>query len=200
MRNKFYTYLIALSVLCVLNSCNHSIQKVKSENIAVNECEKTMKIIERDLFISCPFSQNPLAAVLFLDSLANFKRNKEYDYGNGSVRYNSKNAKFYNCELVDEKSVFLINYSIDPKEKPKTYLFQAIYFFKREEDKNLVYDKMITVLNKELKLKPEIRSDIENNPYFRYYLPCGAGINFKYSVNRNDMHVINILWVVDAKN
>lgn len=179
----------ALSVF--LCSCTSSRQNIKAEK---KDCQQLMGIVEKYLFYSCPISKSPNEVILYLDKLNGFVRNKEYDFGNGSIRWNARNAKYHDSNLIDEKSLFLINYTIEKGKESKYILFQAIYYFESEEEKDLYYNKILVVLNTELQLKQETKYDLLNNVYLRYYIPCKSRINIKQSGKRKDKYFIDILW------
>jgi len=135
-----------------------------------------MNKVEEILYMSCPVQEGPQAVISYLENKPDYIRNKQFDKGNGSVRFNAKNARFEGYELVDEKSVFLLNYHI---QKDEFSLFQAIYFFKNEEDKNIVYSKIAEFLKNEASFNHDLKSDIRGKSYDRYYLPDGSGFNLK---------------------
>lgn len=185
------TIVYSLLLLTGICSCARSMQQTIAEK---KDCKQILRVIEENLFYSCPISKSPADVVLHLDKLEGFVRNKEYDFGNGSVRYNARNAKLNSSKLVDEKSLFLINHTTGRDKESKFILFQAIYYFESETEKNLHYTKILEVLDKELQLKHEIRYDLLKNPYLRYNIPCNSGINIKQSGKRNDRYFIDVLW------
>lgn len=180
----------------VLSACSQFV--IKSTDNAYIKCSKIMPILENQVFLSCPLSKGPNAVVSHLEKLPTFVRNKDYDYGDGSVRFNARNASLFDLKLIDGKSLFLLNYHHNDKGEETFSLFQAIYFFETEEDKNLSYYKIIDLLEKKLMLTPQIKYDIAINTYQRYYLPCGSGINLKQTKDQTDKHIIDILWVPDT--
>ena len=190
--------LIGVTFILSLYSCSHLISKKSIENKPNNNCIEILKSLETNLFLSCPISESPDSVISYLAKQPTFIRNKEYDFGNGSVRFNAKNASFLQYNLVDQKSVFLLNYFNNENGKPTFFLFQAIYYFKNEGDKNQVYEKMIHLLDNQLKLLPEVMYDLNSEAYLRYYLPCGSGINLKQSKNLSDKSIIDILWYADV--
>lgn len=181
-------FLLLLTGIC---SCSRSMHQSVVEK---KDCKQILRVIEENLFYSCPISKSPTEVISYLDNLKGFVRNKEYDFGNGSVRYNARNAKLNSSKLVDEKSLFLINHTTGRDKESKFILFQAIYYFESEAEKDLYYTKILEVLDKELQLKQEIRYDVLKNPYLRYNIPCNGGINIKQSGKRNDKYFIDVLW------
>lgn len=175
----------------VISSCARTVQKTAA---AKNDCKHVLATVEKNLFYACPISKSPAEVVSYLDNLEGYVRNKEYDFGNGSIRYNAKNAQYYNSNLIDGKSLFLINYTIDQGKESNFMLFQAIYYFESEAEKDSHYKKMLEVLNNELQLKQEVKYDLLNNSYLRYYLPCKTAINIKQSGKQKEEHCIDILW------
>ena len=190
--------LIGITFILSLYSCSHLNNKKSIENKPNNNCIEILKSLETNLFLSCPISESPDSVISYLAKQPTFIRNKEYDFGNGSVRFNAKNASFLQYNLVDQKSVFLLNYFNNENGKPTFYLFQAIYHFKNKEDKNQVYEKMIDLLDNQLKLLPEVMYDLNSEAYLRYYLPCGSGFNLKQYKNLTDKFFIDIIWVLDV--
>ena len=91
----------------------------------------------------------------------------------------------------------MLNYYTNEDNKPTFSLFQAIYYFKSEEDKKQIYEKIIDLLDNKLKLIPKIMTTINYEPYLRYNLPCGSGFNLKQTKNHTDKFVIDIFWVPD---
>jgi hypothetical protein len=175
--NQLRSKPLWLGYLCFLGfvgACSPSIQKSSARQ---DVCKQALMAVEKKLFYSVPISKSPADVISYLDQLEGFARNREYDFGNGSVRFNAKNAKYGNSNLIDEKSLFLINYTIDQMKNPDFIIFQAIYYFETEEEKEKHFNEMLEVLNKELQLKEEVRYDLLNNLYARYYLPCKTAIN-----------------------
>jgi hypothetical protein len=180
-----------LWVLALISSCSRSVHKNVEEK---KDCKQILMIVEKNLFYSCPISKSLADVILYLDKLEGFVRNNEYDSGNGSVRYNARNAKYDNSNLIDEKSIFFINHTIEQGKESKLLTFQAIYYFESEEEKDRHLNKILEVLNNELRLKQEIRYDLLNNSYLQYYLPCKIGINIKQSGKLKDKYFIDVLW------
>lgn len=178
-------------------SCN-TLKKDKVEPSQPASIGEIMPIIEKDLFMSCPISKGPNHVMAYLEGIPSFVRNKEYDRGNGSVRFNAKGATFFGAALIDEKSLFLLNYRTESPNEKLT-LFQAIYFFKNEADKKVNYQRILDLLTKDLNLTYDGKHDLANNLYLRFYLPDGSAFNLKQTPDKSDKHVIDILWVPSAK-
>ena len=190
--------LFLLLFNCSTNKKNidQSNEEIVTENSTKEKnCADLLRRIQEELFNSNSILSGADSLISHLENSPNFIRNKEYDFGNGSVRFNSKNAKVYDYELIDEKSLFLINYNITGPDENEVFLFQAIYYFKRKEDQLNLLDRMVKFLNNETSLIKTTHYDIEGNPYNRYYLPCGSGINFKFSPKEDKRNIINILWI-----
>ena len=187
---------LILVLSCVIGfSCAVKMNKAndkKSNQLAIDP----NLTIERELFLHCPVYDGPDSVISFLEKKPEFLRNKEYDYGNGSVRFNGKNAFFDGYPLVDDKSLFLLNYSIVGEHKFS--LFQAIYHFKNKTDKQIIYEKMINTLDNILELSKMIQYDAIGNAYNRYFLPDGSGLNFKHSPEGMEKYFIDIVWVPQA--
>lgn len=179
----------------IINSCTIKPTSNKNSVNSIRNCDKEMIVLEKNIFLSCPISKGPDSVLSFLSAKSGFIRNKEFDFGNGSVRFNAKNADFLGYKLKDEKSLFLLNYFKDEYGKDTFSLFQAIYFFEKEEDKNISVQNIVYVIENELHLKSEINSTLDGKSYKRYFLPCGSGFNLKYSEIGSDNHLIDILWM-----
>lgn len=180
-----------------LFGCTAKIQPVINPTDLSQNCDKEMGILEKNAFLSCPIVKGPDSVLSFLEKKSGFIRNKEFDFGNGSVRFNAKNADFLGYKLKDEKSLFLLNYFKDENGKETFSLFQAIYFFENEEDKNANVQHIVHVIEDELHLKFELNFTLDGKSYKRYFLPCGSGFNLKYSEAGSDNHLIDILWMPD---
>lgn len=186
-----------MSASCAITSKrkDEAYQKETETDNNKQECLDALLGIQEDLFNLSPIKDGAEATISYLESLPNYIRNKEYDLGNGSVRFNAKGASVYGYELQDEKSLFLINYHIAGGHKDKIFLFQAIYYFQSEEDKKAMLKQIKYSLEGKLQLEKEIKYDAARSPYDRYYLPCGSGINLKYSKSDDERNIIDILWI-----
>lgn len=129
-----------------------------------------------------------------MDRHPNYSRNKETEFRAGSYRYEARNARFYGYKIMDGRSLILLT-TLKIKEQPESvYLFQAIYFFERELEKQDVYSQIKGLIINNIEINPKIYYDIRGNPYERYFLPCGGAFNLKVSKPDSDRHVIDILW------
>lgn len=187
--------LTFLSICLIANSCTLKPKNNKNLINSIQSCDKEMVILEKNIFLSCPISKGPEAVLSFLGQKSGYIRNKEFDYGNGSVRFNAKNADFLGYKLKDEKSLFLLNYFKDEQGKDTFSLFQAIYFFENEEEKNISVQNIVHLVEDELHLQSEINFTLDGKSYKRYFLPCGSGFNLKYSEIGSYNHIIDILWM-----
>ena len=183
-------------ILTYFSCCQLPVKKTINNELKLN-CSEILTSIETNLLLSCPITKRPDSVISYLAKQPKFIRNKEYEYRNRSVRFNAMNASFGQYDLVDEKSLFLLNYFTNEDGKTTFSLFQAIYFFKSEDDKSQVYKKIIEILDDKLKLIPKVMYTMRNEAYLRYNLPCGSGFNLKQTINWSDRHVIDILWVPD---
>lgn len=139
---KRFLLLHGLIFLLGLNSCsiNKKEKEIPQNQITANDstgesrCEQIFKRIQVELFNANPISSGADSLIAYLEKAPSFIRNKKYDHGNGSVRFNAKDAEVYGYNLIDEKSLFLINYTLAGPQKNKVFLFQAIYYFENKED------------------------------------------------------------------
>ncbi len=176
-----------------------------SKNIPANQsskdfsftCQEALQIFESNLLAEVPISRGPEPVIEYLSGLEGFYRNKDWDFGNGSVRFNAKNASLFGKHLVDDRSLFLLNYSLRKDGFDAWSLFQAIYFFDSKEDKDDVVKALYKTLYDDLDIEIIDKYDIERKGYDRIHLPCGSGFNFKHG-DFGDRHVIDILWVPDV--
>lgn len=189
---KHLSFIVSLVGLF---GCTVKIQPVINPTDLSQNCDKEMGILEKNAFLSCPIVKGPDSVLSFLEKKSEFIRNKEFDFGNGSVRFNAKNADFLSYKLKDEKSLFLLNYFKNKQGKEVFLLFQAIYYFENEEEKNSCYENIVHIIENELHLKAEIKYTINRQSYNRYYLSCGSGFNLKHSETGSDNHIIDILWM-----
>ncbi|MBK8055921.1 MAG: hypothetical protein IPK35_22285 [Saprospiraceae bacterium] len=156
-------------------------------------------MFESEVLASCPISKGPSEVIKYLENLKGFQRNKEYDFGNGSIRFNAKNAKLNGFDLIDDKSLFLLNFDTNNENSYEGWwLFQAIYYYNKSGDKEIELNRILKVLNENLRLKKEIHYDGLGNPYERYTLSNETGFNLKHG-SRNNQHIIDILWAPPEK-
>lgn len=186
---------IKVVLILMLFSCSTNKQIVNNET--KSDCQIAMSIFEKEFLSTCPISNGAEDVINYLEEFQGFNRNEKFDFGNGSVRFNAKDAFIYGYPVLDEKSLFLLNYSPNLRGYESWILFQAIYFFERKEDKDAVLNKMEKVINEDLKLGKEVKFTLANEPYERFYLPCGSGFNLKHG-EVDDKFVIDILWVREA--
>ena len=186
---------IGFVLILILFSC--STNKQIGNNETKSDCQIAMSIFEKEFLSTCPISNGAEAVINYLKEFQGFNRNERFDFGNGSVRFNAKDASIYGYPVLDEKSLFLLNYSPNLRGYESWILFQAIYFFERKEDKDAVLNKMEKVINEDLKLVKEVKSTLAHEPYARFYLPCGSGFNLKHG-EVDDKFVIDILWAREA--
>ncbi|MEZ4960191.1 MAG: hypothetical protein R2830_10290 [Saprospiraceae bacterium] len=182
---------IQVVIIMMLISC--SINKQTGNNDTESDCQKAMSTFEKEFLSSCPISNGAEEVINYLGEFQGFNRNEKFDFGNGSVRFNAKDASIYGYPVLDEKSLFLLNYSPDLRGYESWILFQAIYFFERKEDKDAVLNKMEKAINEDLRLAKEVKLTLANEPYERFHLPCGSGFNLKHG-EVDDKFVIDILW------
>ena len=188
-------YLSFIITLVGFFGCNSKIKPIIKPTDLNENCIKGMVVLEKNAFLSCPIIKGPDSVISFLEKKSGFFRNKEFDFGNGSVRFNAKNADFLSYKLKDEKSLFLLNYFKNEQGKEVFLLFQAIYYFENEDDKNRCYQNIVHVIENELHLNPEIKFTLNGQSYKRYYLSCGSGFNLKHSEVGSDSQIIDILWM-----
>jgi hypothetical protein len=191
--------LLLYFLISVLFACSSVNKAGKTANSYIRIEADTMTYLEDNLFVGCPISKGANNTMAYIEGLQTFLKGIMSHERMGTVRYHAKNAKLFNAELVDEKSLFLLNFKPNSEAREIT-LFQAIYFFKKEEDKNATFQLIVKALEEGLGLTPIRNYDIEMKPYKKYYLHDGSGINLKYSSSGSDSHIINILWVENAKN
>jgi hypothetical protein len=186
--------MIGLMLFLTTVSCSVLKNKSSCLPLRVNEGKlNSLRVFEREVLASCPISKGPGEVIKYLDSLEGFQRNKEYDLGNGSIRYHAKNAKINGIDLFDDKSLFLLNYNIDDQSYEGWAMFQAIYYYANLNDKENELRRILKVLEEELALKKSIYHDIYKVPYSRYTLPDGSRFNLKHG-SIDNQHIINILW------
>ncbi len=198
--DTYIKVLIFIFIYLEINSCGIKSINNKNPINAIQNCDKELIALENNAFLSCPISKGPDSVISFLTRKSGFIKNKEFDFGNGSVRFNAKNADFLGYKLKDEKSLFLLNYFKDEHGKDTFSLLQAIYFFENEEDKNISYQNIVHIIEEELHLKSEIKSTLDGKSYKRYFLSCGSGFNLKYTEAKSENHIIDILWMPDYAN
>jgi len=186
-----------IQVVSILMLFSCSINKQTGNIETKSDCQIAMSIFEKEFLSSCPISNGAADVINYLEGFQGFNRNEKFDHENGSVRFNAKDASIYGYPVLDEKSLFLLNYSSDLRGYESCILFQAIYFFEEKEDKDAVLNKMEKVINEDLKLGKEIKFTLANEPYKRFYLPCGSGFNLKHG-KVGDKFVIDILWAREA--
>ena len=186
---------IQVVTILILFSC--SINKQIGNDDTKSDCQIAMSIFEKEFLSSCPISNGAEDAINFLEEFQGFNRNERFDFGNGSVRFNAKDASIYGYPVLDEKSLFLLNFSPNLRGYESWILFQAIYFFERKEDKDAVLNNMEKVINEDLKLDKEVKFTSASESYQRFYLPCGSGFNFKHG-EVDDKFVIDVLWAREA--
>jgi hypothetical protein len=192
---------IIISILFLLCFASCASQRAKPIKEIENEgplSKDVMNEFERKVIGGCPISEGPLAVIKYLEELEGFHRNKEIDYGNGSVRFNAKNAEIYDRKLFDNKSVFLLNYNIANPTYEGWILFHTIYWFEEEEEKHSFLEYLITVFSEDLNLNKTTKSDLIGKPYSRYTLSNGSQFNFKHG-SRGGKHFIDILWAPKPK-
>jgi hypothetical protein len=182
---------IQVVIILMLISC--SIKKQTGNNDAKSDCQIAMSIFEKEFLSSCPISNGADAVINYLEEFQGYSRNKKFDLGNGSVRFNAKDALIYGYPVLDEKSLYLLNFSPNLKGYESWILFQAIYFFERKEDKDAVLNQMKKAIIEDLKLSKEVKFTLANEPYERYYFPCGSGFNLKHG-EVDGKFIIDILW------
>lgn len=157
-----------------------------------------MSLFEKELMISCPISKGPSAVLSYLDELEGYSRNEELDVGFGIQRYDAKDAIAYGLSLVDNNSHFNFLYDVEDTTYNGWLSFQAIYSFKNERDKTVLYDRMIDMLNNGLRLPKNVETDISGQTILRYKLTNDSQFSIKQESN-NSLHTIDILWALDSK-
>ncbi len=190
------TLLVILSAPAFTQNQTHTLQDTSGRN---KNCTDQILTLQEKIFMSCPILQGPDSIRAFMDRHPNYSRNKEAEFGAGSYRYEARNARFYGYKIKDGRSLMLLTTLKTKEQSESIYLFQAIYFFERELEKQDVYLQMKDLIINKLGLKPKTYYDIKGNSYERYFLSCGAAFNLKVSTPDSDRHVIDILWSPEGK-
>lgn len=188
------SWLIALFVILSARVFAQSQTHTQDTSGRNKNCTDQILTLQEKIFLSCPILQGPDSVRAFMDRHPNYSRNKETEFRAGSYRYEARNARFYGYKIMDGRSLILLT-TLKIKEQPESvYLFQAIYFFERELEKQDVYSQIKGLIINNIEINPKIYYDIRGNPYERYFLPCGGAFNLKVSKPDSDRHVIDILW------
>jgi len=187
--------IITAVILLLLFSCSAKKQIGNTE--AKSDCQVAMATFEKEFLSFCPISKGPEEVIKYLEKYQGYKRNEKFDLGNGSIRFNAKDASIYGYPVLDDKSLFLLNYTPNSGGYESWRLFQAIYFFKKKKDKEAVLKKMEKVVGEDLNLRIEDKLTLADVPYKRVHLPCGSAFDLKHG-DVDDKFVINILWAKDA--
>lgn len=198
--DRIGTYSLMIIALCLsgMLSCTQKLADRTGTTHVESDCMTVLKVFEKKLISSCPISEGPEEVIQYLEQLPVFFRNEKYSGENGIVRFNAQNAQIYGYPIVDDKSLFLLNYDLDKEGYESWSLFQAIHFFEKKKDKVVLLEKMISVLEVELGLVNNTQNEVLGTPYYRYELPCGSGISVK-STDEGDKHIMDILWVRNSK-
>lgn len=191
---KAYRLFLPIVILMSFFAC------VSQVELSTNDLEEraltttqAFNEFEKEAMGGCPISKGPLEVVDYLEGLSGYERNERFDNGNGSIRFNAEDAMINGLDLVDDKSLFLLNYNTEHPTYDGWMIFQAIYWFEKEKDYVAKYNKLVETFNMRLKLDKKIHYDILGNEYERYTLPNGSRFNLKHS-DRNGKYFIDILW------
>ncbi|MEL6986223.1 MAG: hypothetical protein AAGK97_00175 [Bacteroidota bacterium] len=187
MKNHFTFILIILITAC------HSQKEITQAT--ASSLTTIQQTFEEKALAGCPISKGPLAVIDHLEQMEGFHRNKDYDFGNGSVRFNALNTSMYGRKLVDEKSMFLLNYNVDNPSYEGWTLFHTIYWFENEQDQQNMLKDLLKMFDDTFKLTQTTQYDGLRNPYARYTLPNGTQFNFKH-LNADGKYVIDLLWAL----
>ncbi|HOY06719.1 MAG TPA: hypothetical protein PLO67_15025 [Saprospiraceae bacterium] len=163
---------------------------LNAQNDAASDCQSKLRVLEKELFFSCPLTADADSAIKYLDQLPDFIKNGEPQYGHGAYRYDFKNAQFSQCPLVEEKSFFFFN-SKKRDDSSAIFLLDALYCFESSVDQQRQVERLKQLFEQELKLPHKTYFDVEKNPYEQYFLPC-ASFNFKTALSGKDLPFIRI--------